>query len=179
MPSKGLRGRPSILADGLRQPGPSGRKAGRTARFRVARKAELGGGSARAKRLASDPRRPGTVRAHDPPGRLQRRERRASIANGGIDPVRAQLSDVTRIIPVAIVVMAKRCEIGSQISDRHRERKEQDNRKNPSEGPRHADMVARGLALVFAMRVPAPTERGARSNLDRVLSGDRVLWRSC
>jgi hypothetical protein len=164
VPSKGLRGRPSILADGLRQPGPSGRKAGRTAQFRVARKGELGGGSARAKRLASDLRRPGTVRAHGTPGRLQRRERRASIGNGGIDPMRVQPSDVTRIIPVAIVVMAKRCEIGSQISDQHRERKEQDYRKNTSERPRHAGMIARGLAFVFAMRVPAPIERGSRPN---------------
>jgi hypothetical protein len=77
--------------------------------------------------------------------------------------VRAKLADVTGIIQVAVVVVVReRSErgSGSGIPDRHGEHEEQDDRKNPSNDPIHACMIARGRARGRTMRRP---RRRARS----------------
>jgi hypothetical protein len=53
----------------------------------------------------SDLQRTRSVLPRRTPRGLPERDRRASIGDGGIDPVRAKLSDVTGIVPVAILVM--------------------------------------------------------------------------
>jgi len=113
-------------ADGLRRPGPSGRKAGGAVQFRVATEAGLSGGSARAKRLESDLRRLGRLPARRAPRRFTRSDRWSSVGDGGVDPVRAKLPDVAGIVPVSVVVMIERIEreIGSGITDGRREHDE-------------------------------------------------------
>jgi hypothetical protein len=79
------------------------------------------------------------------PRGLPERDRRASIGDGGVDPVRAKLSDVTGIVPVAILMVLERPEreIGSRVSDRHRKREEKDDRENTSHDPMHGRIIAR------------------------------------
>ena len=158
---KGPLGSPVVLSAGLRQPGPSGREAGGTAQFRVARKVGLDGRSARTEWLVSNLRGSMNTPGRRVPCRLLCRDREPSIGNGSVDPVRAKLSDVTSVIRVTIVVIHGRPEreIGGNTGDRHREHEEEANSKNRSDSPRHARMIARGPTLGCA--IPAPlAERG-------------------
>jgi hypothetical protein len=79
------------------------------------------------------------------PRGLPEHDRRASIGDSGIDPVRAKLSDVTGIVPVAILVMIERPEreIRSRVPDRRRKREEEDDRENASHDPVHGRIIAR------------------------------------
>jgi hypothetical protein len=143
-PCSSLRGRPVLTAVGLERPGPSDREVGGAAQFRVASKAGLGGRCARAERLVSDLRGPERDPSRRAPNGLDRSDRRASIGDGGSDPVRAKLSDVARIVPVAVVMLLERPEreIGRRIPDRHREQEQEKNRKNPSDNM-HTRIIAR------------------------------------
>ena len=132
-----------FLAD--ERPGPSGHTAGGTGQLRVARAVRLGGRSARAERLESDLRGPWSIAPRTAQRSLRWSGRRACVGDGGVDPVRTKLSNVARIIRVAIVMMPGRLErgIGSKTLDRHREREEKDDRKNPSDDPVHTGMISR------------------------------------
>jgi hypothetical protein len=92
--------------------------------------------------------------ARRPALRQRRRDdRQGSIGNGRIDPVGKDLSDVTGIVGIAIVVVGQRFELGIQggTSDAHPEHEDEDNGKHPSNHPTHAHANT-GKAL--GMRVP-------------------------
>ena len=135
-------------------------------------------GSARADRLVSDLQRPGRIAVRRRPRRLTWCDRGAMIGDGGLDPMRAQLSDVAGIIPVTVVMVAQRSEveIGSRVSDGCREREKQHDREDTSHDPMHLRIIARGHTgepMIHAERRPV-TPR-AFDSLPRRSLGCR-LW---
>jgi hypothetical protein len=125
--------------------------AGRTGQFSVGTEARLGGGSARAERLADDTRRLEDLGGLQMPYRHRGRHECRRTGDGGIDPEGEDLPHVPRIIGVAIEVLGRQLEsrIQGGTANAHPEDDEEEDRQGARREPTHMRILACGLGLAI------------------------------